>query len=563
MQAYASEDPDMVWNFAVSHYDDPTRGREDSKWDDDLGGILYPRGSTLGGSTAVSAMVHIAPQPRDWDGLAELTGDESWGHGPMREIFERIEDWQGVDALPLPGDSEADRDAKARHGRDGRPQTTRADPAIAGREPRFLDIINATETTSRQLFGIPEDISLPRDINAADTPPSYQGMSFVPVAAGGGRRNGRRERLLAARAAHPDRLTIIEDALATRVLFDGTRAIGVEYLAGAGLYAATPPERRSDDPSPRRSTVRARNEVIVAAGAFNTPQLLKLSGIGPAAELEEFGIPVLVDAPGVGENLHDRYEVSVVNELDADFPIFDDSTLDLPAPGEPDDHLLREWKDDRGGPYSTNGSLAAMVAHTSAGGGDNADVIIFSLAADFHGYYPNYAYDAKPHHDRMSMLVLKGWTRDRAGSVRLRSADPRDVPDIRMRYFDEGSPGWERDLDGVVDGLEMARTIVGSIENTKVVRELVPGAEVASREELREFVKREAWGHHACGTAKIGTDDDPMAVLDGELRVRGVEGLRVVDTSVFPDTPGFFIASAVYMVSEKASDQIIAEYRDR
>ncbi len=161
------------------------------------------------------------------------------------------------------------------------------------------------------------------------------------------------------------------------------------------------------------------------------------------------------------------------------------------------------------------------------------------------------------------MLVLKGWTRDRAGSVRLRSADPRDVPDIRMRYFDEGSDGWERDLDGVVDGLEMARTIVGGIENTKVVRELVPGAEVASREEPREFVKREAWGHHACGTAKIGTDDDPMAVLDGDLRVRGVEGLRVVDASVFPDIPGFFIASAVYMVSEKASDQIIAEYRDR
>ena len=103
------------------------------------------------------------------------------------------------------------------------------------------------------------------------------------------------------------------------------------------------------------------------------------------------------------------------------------------------------------------------------------------------------------------------------------------------------------------------RVVVGD----EVVRELVPGAEVASREELREFVKREAWGHHACGTAKIGTDDDPMAVLDGDLRVRGVEGLRVVDASVFPDTPGFFIASAVYMVSEKASDQIIAEYRDR
>lgn len=561
MQAYASEDVDMVWNFFVSHYDDPDRAAKDSKWVEKEGGVLYPRGSTLGGSTAVSALVHIAPHPRDWEALEALTGDPDWGPAHMREIFERIEDWQGVDAKPLPGDTDADRDAKASHGRSGWLRTTRANPAIAGREPRFLDIINATEATSRDLFDIPEDVSLPRDINAADTSASYQGMSFVPVAAGGGQRNGSRERLLAARAAHPDRLTIIGDALATRVIFEGTRAVGVECLSGAGLYAATPAGRRSEDRSPRRFSVRARHEVIVSGGAFNTPQLLKLSGIGPKAELAEFGIDVLVDAPGVGENLHDRYEVSVVGELDGDFPIFDDSTLDLPAPGEPDDHLLREWKADRGGPYSTNGSLAAMVARTSAAEGEDTDVILFSLAADFHGYYPHYSYDAKPHHDRMSMLVLKGWTRDRAGSVRLRSADPRDVPDIRMRYFDEGSPGWETDLEGVVDGVEMARTIMGAIENTKVVRELVPGDEVDTREKLREHVLREAWGHHACGTAKIGTADDPMAVLDGDLRVRGVEGLRVVDASVFPDIPGYFIASAVYMVSEKASDQIIAEYR--
>ena len=563
MQAYASEDVDMVWNFFVSHYDDPDRGARDSKWVDEEGGILYPRGSTLGGSTAVSALVHIAPQPRDWDALASLTGDETWGSAHMRTIFERIEDWQGVDARPLPGDTEAERDQKAHHGHGGWLPTTRADPAIAGREPRFLDIINATEATSRERFDIPAEVSLPRDINAADTPPEYQGMSFVPVAAGGGHRNGARERLLAARDAHPENLTIIEDALATRVVLDGTRAVGVEYLPGAGLYRATPEARRAAEVSPAARIVRARREVIIAGGAFNTPQLLKLSGIGPAAELRELGIPVVVDLPGVGENLHDRYEVSVVNELDADFPIFDGSTLDLPAPGEPDDHLMKEWKDDRGGPYSTNGSLAALVARTSAASDDGTDVIVFSLAADFHGYYPNYSYDAKPHHNRMSLLVLKGWTRDRAGSVRLRSADPRDVPDIRMRYFDDGSEGWETDLDGVVDGMELAREIASNIENTRIVRELVPGAEADTREKLRDHVMTEAWGHHACGTAKIGTADDPLAVLDGDLRVRGVEGLRVVDASVFPDIPGYFIASAVYMVSEKASDQIIAEYSGR
>jgi len=209
MQAYASEDADLTWNFYVSHYDDADRAARDPKWVADRGGILYPRGSTLGGSTAVSAMVHIAPHDGDWDRLAALTGDESWSSTRMREIFERIEHWQGVDAAPLPGDDERIRDQKAHHGHDGWLKTTRADPRIAGREPRFLDIINATEATSRELFGIPEQVSLPRDVNARDPASTYQGMSFVPVAAGGGRRNGSRERLLAVRAAHPERLHLV------------------------------------------------------------------------------------------------------------------------------------------------------------------------------------------------------------------------------------------------------------------------------------------------------------------------------------------------------------------
>ncbi len=397
MQAYASEDDNMAWNFYVSHYDDPQRGAQDSKWVAEEGGIYYPRGSTIGGSTAVSAMVHIGAQARDWDALAALTGDDTWSSEHMRTIFERIENWQGVDAQPLPGDSEDERDAKASHGRGGWLNTTRANPALAGREPAFLDVINATEDTSRHLFGIPEDVSLPRDINAADTPSSYQGMSFIPVAAGGGSRNGSRERLLGAQQQTPERLTIIENALAGRIVFDGARAVGVEYLDGPGLYRATPTSKRSDEQEPQRNA-RARHEVIVAGGAFNTPQLLQLSGIGPRDELERLGIPVLLDAPGVGANLHDRYEVSVVTELDSDFPIFDGSTLDLPAPGEPVDGLMREWRAEKGGPYSTNGSLAAMVARTSATDTDDTDVILFSLAAQFQGYYPNYSYDAKPHH---------------------------------------------------------------------------------------------------------------------------------------------------------------------
>ena len=126
MQAYASEDPDLAWNFYVHHYDDAGAARRDPKYVDGEGGVLYPRGSTLGGSTAVSAMVTIYPHDDDWQRLAELTGDDSWGPERMRELFTRMERWRGKDAEPLPGDTPADRDRMARHGHDGWLGTTRA-----------------------------------------------------------------------------------------------------------------------------------------------------------------------------------------------------------------------------------------------------------------------------------------------------------------------------------------------------------------------------------------------------------------------------------------------------
>lgn len=562
MQARASEDPKMAWNFYVSHYDDPQRGAQDSKWVEDRGGILYPRGGTLGGSTAVNAMVHIAPHPDDWNALARLTGDQSWSADRMRTLFERIETWEGVDAAPLPGDSERVRDDKARHGRHGWLSVTRAHPELASREPRFLDVINATEETSRELFGIAEDISLPRDINAADTSPTFEGMSFVPAAVRRGRRNGTRERLQDVAGAHPDRLHLITDTLVTRILFEDDRAVGVEYQRGRHLYRASPLSQDADGPA-ATGVVRARLEVIVAGGVFNTPQLLMLSGIGPKSELDRLGIPLVCDLPGVGQNLHDRYEVAVVSELDADYPIFEGSSLDVTPPAAAPDDLMQEWETSKTGPYSTNGTLAAIVTRTSAATSDDTDLILFSLPADFHGYYPGYSAAGAKFHDRLSVLILKGYTRDRAGSVRLRSTDPRDVPDIRLRYFDEGSAGWETDLEGVVDGVEVARRLTRHLKVATATREVVPGEHVATREQLRDFVKREAWGHHACGTAKIGADDDPNAVVDGDFRVRGVQGLRVVDASVFPDIPGFFIVSAVYMVSEKASDVLVAAHRWR
>lgn len=556
MQAHASEDAAMRWDFFVRHYADETRQRRDPKYLPQQQGVLYPRGATLGGSTAVSALVTLYPHNADWDYLAKLTGDPDWSAEAMRARFQRLEAWRGPDpdsANPArPGDA-------SRHGFDGWLKITRARPDLAGREPWFLDIINAIEAESRATYATPEAAILPNDPNDwrfGST--GGEGMSFIPVAVDNGRRNGARERILAARQAHPERLDIRHHALAAHILFDGDRAVGVTCLGGAHLYEADPQAAQAHGPgSPFE--IYARREVIVAGGAFNTPQLLKLSGIGPREELERLGLPVRLDRPGVGANLQDRYEVGVVHRTLHDYPVFAGAALDVHGRDGAADRLFQEWLADRGGPYSTNGSLAAFIARSSVAEGE-PDLIVFALPIDFHGYYPGYAAESAGKHDRLTFVVLKGHTRNRAGSVRLASTDPRVRPIIDFAYFEEGSDDQTRDLKGVVDGVRIARRIASRLTGM-IAEELIPGPQAEGQAALEQFVRDQAWGHHASCTCAIGADDDPMAVLDKDFRVRGVQGLRVVDASVFPRIPGLFIASAVYMVSERASDVIIADHR--
>jgi choline dehydrogenase len=341
-------------------------------------------------------------------------------------------------------------------------------------------------------------------------------------------------------------------ALATRVLFDERRrAIGVEYLAGQRLYRADP--RARADAAAERVTVTAAREVVLCAGAFNTPQLLKLSGIGPREELARLGIPVVADRPGVGENLQDRYEASVVSRATREFALMEGVTLRPPAPNEPEDPPLREWRNGKG-PYTTNGALISMIRRSSSAR-DDPDLYLFALLGSFDGYYPGYSQRIAQEKDLFTWAVLKAHTHNRAGRVRLRSADPRDTPRIDFNYF-EGERAAE-DLDAVVDGVEAVRAI--NRRCADIVREeLVPGEGVRTRDDLRRYIRDNAWGHHACGTCRIGPDGDPMAVVDSRFRVHGTRGLRIVDASVFPRIPGFFIACAVYMIAEKAA-QAIAE----
>ncbi len=678
--AAATEDPEMSWQFSVRHYADTTTQRKDAKYDQardeaGKGGIFYPRSSTLGGCTSHHAMIMAVPNDRDWDYIADLTGDDSWRASKMRGYFALLERclyvgeyrrwlqrllgpiyslWQW---LVLLFDPRAALD-EGGHGRKGWQPTSFIDPAliegIQARDKGFVSLLMksalAVLHSDRRLISVLKRSLLalrivqhidPNDLNTRRTSP--EGVFLIPTgietdAKSGrvGHRTGVREFLLETRNQYPERLVIATRTHVTRVLFDSLkegeppRAIGIEGARGDHLYEASP-LRTEPRPPDERVRYFARREVILCGGAFNTPQLLMLSGVGNAKDLSEFSSCVLhggngsplcsddgstycVDLPGVGRNLQDRYEVSVISELDEEFATLENASF---SPGDVGDPVRRQWFRTHDGLYRTNGGTLAVLRRSSELGTDDPepDLFTFGVPAAFRGYYWGWSQEllrrtrGAPTDQRnlWSWIILKAYTRNEAGTVTLRSDDPFDQPEICFDSFNEkaekaaaileqisapyraaGKPlpadleekiaanekiraDSKRDLAALADAVAFMRR-VNARNPRKFVREIQPGEEIADgSKELEEWIRTQAWGHHASCTCRMGSDpwqQDPAqlrdrgAVLDSRFRVHGVNGLRVVDASVFPKIPGYFILTPILMISEKAADVLLAERGD-
>jgi choline dehydrogenase-like flavoprotein len=278
-----------------------------------------------------------------------------------------------------------------------------------------------------------------------------------------------------------------------------------------------------------------------------------LSGVGARQKLEPLGIEVQIHLPGVGMNLQDRYEVSVVNRMKDDWEVLTGARF---AKG---DRQYEQWASGGKGVYATNGGVL-MVVKKSQSERKLPDVFLLGLVGRFEGYFPEYSEWIRQYRDYLSWVVLKAHTVNTAGTVTLRSTDPRDMPHVNFHYFEEGSDKAGEDLEAVVEGVRFVRKMTADLKKQGlIVEETLPGEEYQTNEQLRDFVRDNAWGHHASCTCKIGPKNDPMAVLDSNFQVYGTKGLRVVDASVFPRIPGFFIVSAVYMIAEKAADVILAD----
>jgi choline dehydrogenase len=566
------------WNFFVRHYSDDAQQERDSKFVREKDGVWYPRAGTLGGCTAHNAMITVLPQDSDWNYIADITGDQTWRADKMHQYFERLENCTYVwrpeslegkvervlsSIAELLKGHEDWRDWSHGHGFSGWLTTSETDPRLVLKDPEIvLTLLNGVKEALKDRIGHPlvriETRFDPNDSrNTANSP---EGLAFTPLAVSNGKRNGPREYLLKTQKEYPSNLTIQTGALATRILLEGSRAIGVEFLEGPHLYKADP--QANGAATAKRQRVRAGREVILSGGAFNSPQLLMLSGVGPRADLEKFGIPVVADLPGVGYNLQDRYEVGVVSTFARPFKLLEGASFALPDPNGKPDPFFVEWQKGAG-IYGSNGALLGIIKRSHPAN-LNPDLYIFGLPGYFKGYFPGYSTQFERYHDRFTWAILKAHTNNTAGRVSLRSNNPTDTPRVEFHSFSEGNDATGADLEAVFAGVQFVRDMNERLSGHGLIKEeLVPGAAYDTPDKLREFIRNEAWGHHASCSNKIGSANDPGAVLDSRFQVRGTKGLRVADASVFPKIPGYFIVSAIYMISEKAAEAIAEDSEGR
>jgi choline dehydrogenase len=454
--------------------------------------IAQPRGKVLGGSSSINGLLYVRGQHEDFDHWRQL-GNVGWSFRDVLPYFRRAEDQE--------------RGADEFHGTGG---------------PLAVSNVCEPHPVCEAFIAAAQQAGLPRndDFNGA----VQEGAGYFQLTAKNGRRCSTAVGYLKP-ARRRDNLAVVPEALATRILFEGRRAVGVEYRRGGALHRA-----------------QAHGEVIVAGGAFNSPQLLQLSGLGPAELLRTHGIAVVADMPGVGADLQDHYQVRF--QYRCTLPItMNDVVNSLPR------RLAAGLR------YALTRKGLLAIGAGYAGGFFRADpaaatpdvqvhLIMFSADKVGAGLHPFPGFIA-------SVCQLRPESR---GSVRITSADPAAAPAIRPNYLSAS-----KDCDVLGAGMLLLRRIMGQQAlHPFIAEERAPGPACVGEADLLAYARATgASVFHPTSTCRMGSD--ARAVVDERLRVRGIEGLRVVDGSIMPALVSGNTNAAIVMIGEKGADMILQD----
>jgi choline dehydrogenase len=457
--------------------------------------IYWPRGKTLGGSSSINGLISVRGQREDYDRWA-AAGNPGWSYTEVLPYFKRLEHAVGGDP--------------AFHGHDG---------------PLWRSPITKKHALIEAVIAAGVELGIPRNDDFDGV--AQEGVGYYHLTTRNGWRCSTADAYLKP-ARTRQNLRVETNARATRILFDARRASGVAYRDPAG-------ER----------VVHAAREVILAAGALQSPQILQLSGVGPRRLLEAHGVPVVHDLAGVGENLQDHLQARVIFECT--------------RPITTNDDLRSWWRMLRMGldyVFSRSGAMAIGINQggifartTSASATPDVQFHVATLSSDMAGS-PTHAFSGFT----FSVCQLRPESR---GTVRIKSADPFEPPAMQPNYLSTA-----HDRRTLVAGIRLARRLATTRALAPYVkREYRPGPDASSDDELLEFARNTGGTiFHPSGTCKMGDRvRDPMAVVDARLSVHGLEALRVVDCSVMPDLVSGNTNVPVVMIAEKASDMILED----
>ncbi|MDZ7809538.1 MAG: GMC family oxidoreductase N-terminal domain-containing protein [Arhodomonas sp.] len=497
---YCIDNPRTDWRFRTEP-DAGLNGRS----------LIYPRGKTLGGSSSINGMLYIRGQARDYEHWAEVTGEPAWGWEPCLEDFVRHENHHALDT-----GGDADPEHRRYHGHGGE---WRVERQRLGWEVLDDFVTAAVEA------GIPRT----RDFNRGDN----EGVDYFEV----NQRSGWRWNTSKAF------LRDIRDR-SNLTVWHSTQVLGLELDGSGGRGTRCTGVRLARDHGDGEVIARAGREVVLAAGSIGSPQLLQLSGLGPAELLRAHDIPVVAQLPGVGENLQDHLQIRSIYRVDGAQTL---NTLTASLTGKA--RIALEYLLKRTGPMSMAPSqLCAFTRSSEEQEHPNIEYHVQPLSLEAFG---------QPLHDfpgiTASVCNVNPTSR---GSVRINSRDPRQPPAIAPNYL--STP---EDRKVAAQSLRVTREIASQSALAKYRPvEIKPGPEYQSDEEsARRAGNIGTTIFHPVGTTRMGREDDPMAVVDPHLRVRGVEGLRVVDAGVMPTITSGNTNSPTLMIAEKAAAWILAE----
>jgi len=456
--------------------------------------VFQPRGKVLGGSSSINGLLYVRGQHEDYDRWRQR-GNVGWGYDDVLPYFKRAENQcRGEDDY---------------HGTGG---------PLTVSDWRHEDPLSEAFVKAAVETGIP--------FNADFNGKTQEGAGFFQTTTKRGRRASSAYSYLRP-AMGRGNMHVETSALAQRILFEGRRAKAVEYRQDGNLR-----------------TARARKEVLVSSGAYNSPQLLQLSGVGPADLLKTHGIDVVLDAAGVGNDLQDHLQVRLVMRC----------TQKITLNDVLNDPLRRtmagvRYAFARSGPLTIAAGTSGAFFKTSprlASPDIQIHFIPFSTDKMGENLHPFSGFTA-------SVCQLRPESR---GSLKIRSADPSAPPEIRINYL-----ATETDRTAFVDGIRILRKILAAPAlKPYTVEEVYPGSKVSSDEDLLDYCRKTgSTVYHPTSTCRMGSD--PLAVVDQRLRVRGIEGLRVVDASIMPDLMSGNTNAPTIMIAEKASDMILEDAR--